>query len=158
MNVRSIRRVTFLVLFIIPSPSPRTDAGTKILNEYLQFSSSWPHRLQKARLPCPPTTPAAYSNSCALSQSCHPTISSSVILFSSCLQSFPASGSFPMNQFFAPGGQRIGVSASVLPMNIQDWFPLGGTGWISLPSVGLLRVFANTTVQKHQLFGAQLPL
>ena len=89
---------------------------------------------------------------------CHPTISSSVVPFSSHLQSFPASGSFPMSQFFESGGQNIGisVSASVLPMNIQDWFPLGWTGWISLQSKGLSRVFSNTTVQKHQFFNAQL--
>ena len=100
-----------------------------------------------------------YSNSCPWSRWCHPTISSSVISFSSCLQCFPASGSFPMNQFFTSGGQRIGVSvsASVLPLNIQDWFPLGWTGWISLQSKGLSRVFSNTTVQKHQ-FCAQLSL
>ena len=98
------------------------------------------------------------SNSCPLSQWSHPIISSSVIPFSSCLQSFPASGSFPMSQFFTSGGQSIGVSASasVLPMNIQDWFPLGWTGWISLQSKGLSRVFSNTTVQKHQFFGASL--
>ena len=90
----------------------------------------------------------------------HPTISSSVVPFSSCPQSFPASGSFPMNQLFASGGQSIGVSAStsVLPMNTQDWSPLGWTGWISLQSKGLSRVFSNTTVQKHQFFGAQLSL
>ena len=96
------------------------------------------------------------SNSCPLSWWCHPTILSSVIPFSSCLQSFPASGSFPMSQFFTSGGQSIGVSASasVLPMNIQDWFPLGLTGLVSLQSKGLSRVFSNTTVQKHQFFGA----
>ena len=106
------------------------------------------------------TTPRACSNSCPSSQWCHPTISSSVIPFSSCLQSFPASGSFLMNRFFASGGQSIGASASasVLPMNIQDWSPLGWTGWISLQSKGLLRVFSNTTVQKYQFFGAQLSL
>ena len=95
-----------------------------------------PHRLQHARLPCPSPTPGAYSNSCPLSWWCHPTISSSVVPFSSRLQSFPASGSFPMSQLFTSGGQDIGVSASaaVLPMNIQDWFPLGWTGWISLKS------------------------
>ena len=116
------------------------------------------HGLQHTRLPCPSPTPRAYSNSCPLSQWCHPTISSSVIPFSSCLQSFPASGSFPMSQLFASGGQSIVVSASasVLPMNIQDWFPLGWIGWISLQSRGLLRVFFNTTVQKHQFFSAQL--
>ena len=102
--------------------------------------------------------PGVHSNSCPLSQWCHPTISSSVTSFSSRLQSFPASGSFPVSQFFASGGQSIGVSASasVLPMNIQDWFPLGWTCWISLQSNGLSRVFSNTTVQKHQFLGAQL--
>ena len=97
-------------------------------------------------------TPGACSNSCPSSQWCHPTISSSVVPFSSCLQSFPASGSFPMSQFFTSGGQSIAVSAStsVIPMNIQDWFPLGWTGWISLQSKGLSGVFSNTTVQKHQ--------
>ena len=120
----------------------------------------WPHGLQHARPPCPSPTPGVYSNSCPLSQWCHPTISSSVVPFSSHLQSFPASGSFPMSQFFASGGQSTGVSAStqVLPMNSQDWSPLGWTGWISLQSKGLSRVFSNTTVQKHQLFGAQLSL
>ena len=106
-----------------------------------------------SRLPCP--SPAPYSNSCPSSQWCHPTISSSVIPFSSCLQSFPASGSFPMSQF-SSGGQSIGVLASVLPINILDWFPLGWTGWISLQSRGLSRVFSNTTVQKHQFFSTQL--
>ena len=110
-----------------------------------------PHGLQHARLPCPLPTPRDYSNSCPLSSWCHPTISSSVIPFSSHLQSFPASGSFPMSQFFASGGQSIGVStsASVLPVNIPDWFPLGWAGWISLQSKGLSRVFSNTTVQRH---------
>ena len=123
-------------------------------------NSLWPHGLQHTRLPCPSPTLGACSNSCPLSRWCHPTISSSVIPFSSCLQSFPASESFPVSQFFASGGQSIGVSASasVLPMNIQDWFPLGWTGWISLQSKGLSRVFSNTTVQKHQFFGAQLSL
>ena len=99
----------------------------------------------------------ACSNSCPLSQWCHPTISSSVIPFS-CLQPFPASGSFPRSCFFASGGQSTGGTASVLPMNIQEWFPLGWTGWISLQSKGLSRVFSNTTVQKHQFFSAQLSL
>ena len=105
-------------------------------------------------------SPKVCSNSCSLSQRCHPAILSSVIPFSSCLQSFPASGSFPMSQLFAWGGQSIGVAAStsVLPMNIQDWSPLGWTGWISLQSKGLSRVFSNTTVQKHQFFGTQLSL
>ena len=120
--------------------------------------SLWPHWLQHARLPCLSPTPRACSNSCPLSQWRHPTISSSVVPFSSCLQSFPASGSFPMSQFFAWGGQSIGVSgsASVLPVNIQDWFPLGWTGWISLQSKGLSAVFSNTTVPKRQLFSAQI--
>ena len=119
-----------------------------------------PHGLQHPRPPCPSPTHRVYSNSCPLSQWCHPTISSSVIPFSSHLQSFPASGSFQMSQFFTSGGQSIGVSASVsvLPMDIQDWFPLGWTGWISLQSKGLSRVFSNTTVEKHQFFGAQLSL
>ena len=99
-----------------------------------------------------------YSNSCPLNQWCRPTISSSVIPFSSCLQSFPASGSFQMSQFFASGGQSIEASASVLSMNIQDWFPLGWTCWISLQSKRLSRVFSNTTVQKHHVFSAQLSL
>ena len=121
--------------------------------------SLWPHGLQHTRLPCPSPTPGACSNSCPLSHWCHPTISSSVIS-SSCLQSFPTSGSFLVGQFFSSGGQSIGVSASasVLPMNIQDWFPLGLTGCISLQSKGLSRVFSNTTVQKHQFFGTQLSL
>ena len=130
----------------------------------LQFSFSvvsdslWPHGLQGARLPCPSPTPGACSNSCPLSQWCHPTILSFVIPFSSCLQSFPASGSFPVSQFFASGGQSIGASASVLSINIQDWFLLGLTGLISLQSKGLSRVFSNTTVQKHQFFCAQFSL
>ena len=110
--------------------------------------------------PCPSPTPGACSNSRPSSQWCHPTISFSVVPFSSCLQSLPASESFPISQFFASVGQTIGVSAStsVLPMNIQDWFPLGWTGWISLQSKGLSRVFSNTTVQKHQFFRTQLSL
>ena len=132
----------------------------------VQFSHSvmsnslWAHGLQHARPPCPSWTPGVYSNSCPLSRWCHPTISSSVIPFSSCLQSFPAPGSFPKSQFFISGGQSIGVSASasVLPMNVQDWFPLRWTSWVSLQSKGLWRVFSNTTVQKHQFFSAQLSL
>ena len=115
---------------------------------------------QHARPPCPSPTPGVYPNSCPLNWWCHPTISSLVIPFSSCPQSFPASGSFQMSQLFASCGQSIRVSAStsVLPRNTQDWFPLGWTGWISLLSKGLSRVFPNTTVQKHQFFGAQLSL
>ena len=129
----------------------------------VQFSCSvtsdslWPHGLQHSRLPCPSLTPGVYSDSRPLSQWCHPAISSSVVPFSSCPQSLPASESFPMSQFFPSGGQTIGVSASasVLPVNIQDWSPLGWTGWISFQSKGLSRVFSNTTVQKHQFFSAQ---
>ena len=121
-------------------------------------NSLQPHGLQHTRPPCPSPTPGVYSNSCPSSRWCRPTISSSVVPFSSCFQSFPASGSFPMSRFFVSGGQSIGVSTSawVLPMNIQDWFPLGWTGWISLQSKGLSRAFSNTSVQKHQFFGAQL--
>ena len=118
-----------------------------------------PHEPQHARPPCPSPTPRVHPNSCPLSWWCHP-ISPSVIPFSSCLQSFPASGSFQMSQFFASGGQGIGVSASasVLPMNTQEWCPLEWTDWISLQSKGLSRVFSNTTVQKHQYFSTQLSL
>ena len=130
----------------------------------VQFSRSavsdslWPHESQHATLPCPSPIPGVYSNSCPLSRWCHPAISSSVIPFSSCPQSFPASGSFQMSQLFPSGSPSIGASASasVLPMNTQDWSPLGWTGWISLQSTGLSRVFSNTTVQKHQFFSAQL--
>ena len=130
----------------------------------VQFSCSvvsaslQPHGLQYARPPCPSPTPGVYSNSCPLSRWGHPTILSSVIPFSSCLQSFPVSGSFPMSQLFTSGGQSIGtsVSASVLPTNIQEWFSLGWTGWFSLQAKGLSRVFSNTTVKKYQLLGAQL--
>ena len=117
-------------------------------------NSLWPHELQHARLPCPSPTPRVCSNSRPSSRWCHPAISSSVVSFSSCPQSLPASESFPVSHLFAWGGQSIGVSASasVLPMNIQDWFPLGWTGWLSLQS----RVFSNITVQKHQFFSAQL--
>ena len=120
-------------------------------------SSLWPHGLQHDRPPCPSPTPRVHPDSRPLSQWCHPAISSSVIPFASCPQSLPASGSFPMSQLFASGGQsiRVWASASVLPMNTQDWSPLGWTGWISLQSKGLSRVLSNTTVQKHQFFGAQ---
>ena len=127
----------------------------------VQFSHSvvsnylWTHESEHARPPCPPPTPRVHSNSCPLSRWCHPAILSSVVPFSSCPQSLRASGSFPMSQLFAWTGQSIGVSASasVLQMNTQDWSPLGWTGWISLQSKGLSRVFSNTTVQKHQFFG-----
>ena len=131
-----------------------------LLSCQVMSSSLWPHEPQLAKPPCPSLTPRVYPNSRPLSRWCHPTISSCVIPFSSCLQSFPTSGSFQMNQLFTSGGENIGVSAStsVLPMYIQAWFPLGWTGWISLQSKGLSRVFSNTTVQKHQFFYTQLSL
>ena len=124
-----------------------------VMSDHLQ-----PHGLQHTRILWPSSSPRTHSNSSLSSQWCHPAISSSVVPFSSCSQSLPASGHFPMSQLFAWGGQSIGVSASasVLPMNTQDWSPFGWTGWISLQSKGLSRVFSNTTVQKHQFFGAQL--
>ena len=130
----------------------------------VQFSHSvvsdclWPHELQHARPPCASPTPGVHPNSCPLSWCCHPAISSSVILFSSCPQSLPALGSFPMSQLFAWGGQstRVSALASVLPKNTQDWSPSEWTGWISLQSKGLSRVFSDITVQKHQFFGIQL--
>ena len=147
------------------------DSTKEIVKKYIdipissvQFShlalsgSLLPHELQHARLPCPSPTPGVYLTSCPSSRWCHPAISSTVIPFSSCPQALPVSGSFPMSQLFTCGGQSIGVSAStsVLPMNTQDWSPLGWTGWISLQSKGLSRVFFNATVQKHQFFGTQL--
>ena len=116
------------------------------------------HESQHARPPCPSPTPGVHPNSCASRQWCHPALSSSVVPFSSCPQSLPASESFPMSQFFTWGGQSIRVSASVsvLPMNTQDWSPLGWTGWIPLQSKRLARVFSSTIIQKHQFFGAQL--
>ena len=145
-------RVTFLDFILIASS--------------VQFSHSfvsdslWPHEWQHTRPPCPSPTPGVHLNPCPLSQWCHPTISSSVVPFSFCLQSFPELGSFQMSQLFASSGQSIGVSASasVLPKNTQDWSPLGWTDWISLQSNGLSRVFSNTTVQKHQFFSTQLSL
>ena len=136
--------IPFLVHTCSPSRFSSVQFTSSVVSDSLR-----PHGLQHARPPCPSSTPRVYSNSCPLSPWSHPTISSSV--FSSCLQPFPASGSFPMSQFFASGGQSIGISASasVLPMNIQDWFPLGWTGWISLQSKGFSRVSSSTTVQKH---------
>ena len=147
-------------VFASCSQSIGVSASTSVphLFSSVQFSHSVvsdslrPHESQHARPPCPSPTPRACSNSCPSSQWCHPTISSTVIPFFSCVQSFPASGSFPMSPFFTS------ASASVLPMNIQDWFSLGWTGWISLQSKGLSRVFSNTTVQKHQNLRAQLYL
>ena len=143
---------------------PKNVCGILVRQELVvQFSPSVvsdslrTHELQHARPPCPPPTPKVYSDSCPLVQWCHPAISSSVVPFSSCPLSLPASGSFPKSQLFAWGGQSIGVSASasVLPMNTWGCSPLGWTGWISLQSKGLSRVFSNTTVQKHQFFSAQ---
>ena len=139
--------------------------GNLIYNS-VQFSHSvmsdslQPHEPQHTRPPCPSPTPRLQPNPCPLSWRCHQTISSSIVPFSSCPQSFRASGSFQMSQLFASSGQNIGVSAStsVLPMNTQDWSPLGWTGWISLQSKGLSRVFSNTIVQKHKFFGVQLSL
>ena len=141
--------------------SPRQVGGllgfSSVQFSYSVVSNSLrPHGLQHARFPCPSPTPGVYSNSCLLSQWCHPNISSSVVPFSSCLQSFPASGSFPMSQLFASGGQSIGVSAlaSFPPKKSQGWSPSEWTGWIS-QSKGLSRLFSNTTVQKHQFFSVQ---
>ena len=140
-----------------------THTHTSLFLSSVQYSLSvvsdslWPHELQHARPPCPSPTPGVHTNLCPSSQWCHPAISSSVVPFSSCPQSLPGSESFPMSQLFAGGGQSTGVSAlaSFLPKNTQDWSPLGWTGWISLQSKGLSGVFSNTTVQKHQFFGAQ---
>ena len=136
------------------------EKGSVQFSRFVVSDSLWPHESQHARPPCPSPTPGVYSNPCPSSQWCHLTISSSVVPFSSCPQSFSASGSFPMSQLFSSVGQSIEVSAStsVLPMNTQDWSPLGWTGWISLQSKGLSRVFSNTTVQKHQFFYIQLSL
>ena len=129
-------------------------------NHSVMSDSLQPHELQHTRPPCPSPTPGVHPNPCPSSRWCHPAISSSVVPFSSCPQSFPASGSFQMSQLFASGGQSIGISAStsILPLNTQDWCPLEWTGWISLQFKGLLRVFSNTTVQKHQFFCTQLSL
>ena len=136
-------------------PEMQSFSSIQSLNRVQPFAT---HELQHARPACPSPTPRIYSNSCPSSRWCHPAISSSVIPFSSCPQSLPASGSFPMSQLFAWGDQSIGVSASpsVLPMNTQEWSPLGWTGWTSLQSKRLSRVFSSTIVQKHQFFRAQL--
>ena len=153
----------FLTVFLAYSPEyahKRIHFSSRFSS--VQFSHSvvsnslWPHESQHARPLCPSPIPGVYPNSCPSSRWCHLAISSSVVPFSSCPQSLPASGSFPVSQLFAWGGQSIRVSAltSVLPMNTQDWSPLGWTGWISLQSKGLSRVFSNTTVQKYQFFSA----
>ena len=153
LEPKKIKSVT--VSTFAPSMFSSVQFSHSVVSDSLQ-----PHGLQHTRPPCTSPTPRVYPNPCPLSQWYHPTISSSVIPFSSCPQSFPASGSFPMSQLFTSGGQSIGVSAStpVLPMNTQDWSPLGWTGWISLQSKGLSRVFSNTTVQKYQFFSAHLSL
>ena len=140
---------------MISNPISSVQFSHSVISNFLQTCG-----LQHARLLCPSPTPRACLNSCPSSQWCHSTISSSAVPFSSLLQSFPALGSFPLSHFFASGGQSIAASAPalVLPRNTQDWSPLGWTGWISLQFKGLSRVFPNTTVQKHQFFGAQLSL
>ena len=160
----------FLLLFPLPGETyPKNIMLIKInikehqLSQFIHSAVSnslWPHESQHIRPPCTSLTPRVDSNSCLLRQWCHPTISSSVVPFSSHFQSFPASVSLPMSQYFTSVGQSIGVSASasVLPINIQDWFTLGWTGWISLLSKGLSGVFSNTTVLKHQFFRAHLSL
>ena len=145
----------FFMLCLVLTLPPSVQFSLSVMS-----NSLWPHEPQHARSPCPSLTPRVHPNPCTLSWWCHPTISSSVVPFSSCPQSFPASGSFQMSLLFTSGGQSIGVSAStsVLPVNTQDWSPLGWTDWISFQSKGLSRVFSNTTVQKHQFFSAQLSL
>ena len=166
IRVVSSAYLRFLI-FLLAILNPACSSSQAFHIMYSQFSSVaqscptlQPHGLQHARFPCPSPIPRACSNLCPLSWWCHTTISSSAMPFSSSLQSFPTSESFPMSQFFTSGDQSIGVlaSISVFPMNIQDWFPLGFTGSISLQSKGLSRVFSNTTVQKHQFFGTQLSL
>ena len=160
---RCLLHVQWILYQLSYQGSPTIYKGlSKSVRHMIQFSSVvqscptlWPHGLQHARPPCPSPTSGVHPNLCPLSRQCHPTIPSSVIPFSSCPQSFPASGSFQMSQLFTWGGQSIGVSAStsVLPMNTQDWSLLGLTGLVSLQSKGLSRVFSNTTVQKYQFFG-----
>ena len=135
--------------------SDTSDLCSFLFGRSVVSDSLRPHGLQHNMLPCPSPTPRVWANSCPLSWWCHSVISSAVAPFSFCPESFPASGSFPMSQFFSSGGRSIGASASVLPMNIQDWFPLGLTGLITLQSKGLSTVLSNTALQKHQFFGAQ---
>ena len=154
-NILSENRACKLKMHTVISRSYSVQFSRSVVSDFLRF-----HEPQHARPPCESPTPRVYSNSCPLGQWCHPTISSSVVPFSSCPQSFPTSGSFQMSQLFTSGGQSIGVSASTsaLPMNTQDWPPSGWTGRISLQSKGVSRVFSSTTVQKHQFFSAQLSL
>ena len=147
--------INYCLLYIIPClfVCYNVQFSHSVVSDFLR-----PHESQHTRPPCPSPTPRVYPNSCPSSWWCHPVISSSVVPFSSCPQSLPASGSLWMSQLFAWDGQSTGVSASasVFPMNTQDWSPLGWTGWISLQSKGLSRVFSNITVQKHQFFSTQL--
>ena len=154
-HVFYIKEKTFFLFIFFYHYFPQFSSSHSVMSHSLQ-----PHEPQHARPPSSSPTPGVYQNTCPLSWWCHPTISSSAIPSSSCPQSLPAPGSFPMSQPFTSSGQRTGVSAStlVLPMNTQDWSPLGWTGWISLQFKGLSRVFSNTTVQKHQFFSAQLSL
>ena len=150
-------RSKHLLISWLQSPSAAIFSSVQFSCSVVSYSLR-PHELQHARPPCPAPTPGVHPNSCPLSRWCHPAISSSVVPFSSCPQSFPASESFPMSQLFVWGGQTTGVSAlaPVLPKNTQDWSPSEWTGWISLQSKGLSRVFSSITVQKHQFFGTQL--
>ena len=158
IDLSTVKEVKDFFFFFIRKVSADT-CSLKLFSSVVQScpDSLRPHEPQHARPPCPSPTPGVHPNPCPSSRWCHPTISSSVIPFSSYPQSFPASGSFPMSQLFTSGGQSIAVSAStsVLPMNTQDWSPLGWTGWISLQSKGLSRVFSSTIVQKYQFFSAQ---
>ena len=158
LYLTNLRHVFFYISANLKSEYMLQSTSVQFTSVSQSCPTLWPHGLQHARPPCPSPAPGVYSNSCPLSWWCHPAISSSVIPFFFRLQSFPASGFFPINKFFTSDGQSIGVaaSASVLPMNIQDWSPLGWTGWISLQSRGLSRVFSNTAIQKHQFFSAQL--
>ena len=167
MSIESVMPSSHLILcrplLLLPQSLPYylQAVSSSVRSSHSVVSNSlWPHGLQHARPHCPSPSPGVYPNSCSLSWWCHPTVSSSVIPFSSHLQTFPASGSFLRSQFFASGGQsiRVSASASVLPMNIQDWSPLGWTGWISLQSKGPARIFSNITIQKHQFLGTQLSL
>ena len=154
MDIQNVCKVCLVIIYL----SCTMGFPVSVQFSRLVFDSLWPHESQHARLPCPSPTPGVHSNSRPSNQWCYPAISSSVVLFSSCPQSLPASESFPMSQHFAWGGQSTGVSAlaSFLPKNTQDWSPLEWTGWISLHSKGLSKVFSNTTVQKHEFFGTQL--
>ena len=150
----NFKKATINSIFVCTTPP----LGSVQFSRSVVFDSLWPHGWQHTRPPCPSATPGAHSDSRSSSRWCHPITSASVVPFSSCPQSLPASESFPRSQFLASGGQSIGVSASasVLPMNTQDWSPLEWTGWISLQSKGLSRVSSNTTVQRHQFFSTQL--